>query len=699
MLATSMEKAAPAVTPSEPIATPLIRRPLVWIFVLAAAVLAAYSPALNGQFLWDDTPLVRNNEFIRSPVLAVEAFRHTLFDGSSNFYRPAQTLTYIADYWTWDLDPFGYHLTNILLQALNAGLLFLVLRGWLPRLVPATGPARRHADACSWMALGLALIWALHPVHSAAVAYVSGRADTLAMFFCLLAWLAGDAALAGGRRAIVVGWSTAAGFCLLLGLCSKEIAFVWLVIFFGLLLAFRPEITRRRKLAAGAVGLLALGCYLVLRHLPAPPPPAPPAPVLPARWLLMIRALGDYGSLMLFPDKLFMERQVFAAPGLANPPDPAVYTALGVAGVLLALAFVAGAWWPGRGQRLRIVGAAWFAVGFLPISNLFSLNASVAEHWLYLPSIGFLLFVCGVGLDLPFHSPRAPLLAGGLVLLAAAALGLRTYARCFDWQDELTFFRQTIADGGDVPRARDALATAYSHAHDDVAATVVLRTLAANYPKVVSAQINLATALARQGHPDEAVRILEKIVPILPQTGSAQAVVVAVHVLDTLEKNPAWPAQRRQLLAGASRRFPAAWELVQLAVDDRESAGDKGAAFALVREFCAAHWWHAQAHFTAGCLAAELAQPTLALAEWTQAARLDVHDAGAPGAAAELCLEQEQLAQARAWEGEAVRRQPDSPREHAVYAQILRRTGDTSGADEQLALAKGILKQAKRAAR
>jgi tetratricopeptide (TPR) repeat protein len=698
MLAPTMEQADPPVTKPGSPTTPLIQRPLVWMFVLLAAVLAAYAPALGGQFLWDDTPLVRTNAFIRSPVLALEAFRHTLFDGSSNFYRPAQTLSYIADYWTWDLDPFGYHLTNILLQALNAGLLFLVLRRWLPRLVAAEGSARRHADVCSWMALGLALVWAVHPVHSAAVAYVSGRADTLAMFFCLLAWLATEAALDSGRRATVASWSTAAFGCLLLGLCSKEIAFVWLVIFFGLLVTLRPEITRRQKLAAAAVGLLALGCYLALRHLPAPPPPAPPAPMLPAKWLLMIRALGDYGSLLLFPAKLFMERQVFAAPGLANPPDPAVYTALGVAGVLLALGLVAGAFWPGRGQRLRAVGAAWFGVGFLPISNLFSLNASVAEHWLYLPSIGFLLFVGGVGLDLPFRSPRAPRLAAGLVLLAALALGLRTYWRCFDWQDELTFFRQTIADGGDVPRARDALATAYSHVHDDVAATAVLRTLAVQYPRVVSAQINLATALARQGHPDEAVRILEKIAPSLPQIGSARAIVVAVHALDELDKSPAWPAQRHLLLAGGSRRFPDAWELVQLSVEDREHAGDKAAAFALVRQFCATHWWHAQAHFTAGCLAAELSQPAVALAEWTQAARLDVHDANAPGAAAELCLEEEHLAPARAWEDEAVRRQPNSPREHALYAQILRRTGDASGAAAQLDIARELLSQAKRPA-
>jgi tetratricopeptide (TPR) repeat protein len=690
MIAPPIENACSRTTEAASARPSLIRRPLIWLFVLLAAVVVAYAPALNGQFLWDDTPLVRNNQFIRSPVLALEAFRHTLFDGDSNFYRPTQTLSFIADYWAWDLDPFGYHLTNILIHALNACLLFLVLRGLLPRLLP-TESGRRHADAAAWMAFGVTLVWALHPVHSAAVAYVSGRADTLAMFFCLSAWLACDAALAGKRAFPIAGWSVGAFVCLLLGLCSKEIAVVWLVIFFGLLLGLRPEISRRHKWTAAAGGLLALACYMALRHLPAAPPPAPPAPVLPAKWLLMIRALGDYGSLMLFPDKLFMERQVFAAPGLANPAGAAVYAWLAVAGVLLALALLAGAAWPGRGRRLRCAGAAWFAIGFLPISNLFSLNASVAEHWLYLPSIGFLLFLLGVCVDLPLNPRRAPALGAALILLAAAALGLRTYWRCFDWRDELTFFRQTIADGGDVPRARDALATAYSHVHDDAAATAVLRKLAVQYPKVLSAHINLATALARQGQPEEAVRILEKIMPTLLQTGSARAVVITVHVLDELDKNPAWPGQRRRLLAGALQHFPNAWDLVQLAAQDLERAGENPAALALIQRFAAAHWWDAPAHFSAGCVEEALGRTAPALAEWTEAARLDVHDAGAPGAAAALCFRERQYAQARDWEREAVQRQPDSPRQHALFAQILARTGDAAGAAEQLAIARQLV--------
>jgi tetratricopeptide (TPR) repeat protein len=430
---------------------------------------------------------------------------------------------------------------------------------------------------------------------------------------------------------------------------------------------------------------------LVLRHLPPAPPTPPPAPALPPKALLMIRSLGDYGSLMIFPYKLFMERQVFAAPGLEDPPDPVFYATLGIAGGLLAAAFAAGALCPGRGRALRRFGAAWFVAGYLPVSNLFPLNASVAEHWLYLPSIGFLLFLAGVLMDLAIvRSKRAAPAVLALVAICAGALAARTYLRAFDWSDELTFFRQTIRDGGDVPRARDALATAYGHAHDDASAIAVLRDICAHYPKVLSARINLAMALARHGHPDEAATMLEAIIPMLLDRGNAPEVLVTVRALDAAESGPSWPARRQQLLAKALRKFPDAWDLVQLVATELQNRQQNAQALALVANFAASHWWSAQAHYAAGCLELQLDRPAQALDAWRDAARLDVHDAEAPAAEALLNLDEKHLDAARDLGKEAVRRQPDSPKQRILFAHILEALGDAQGAAGQLAIARQL---------
>ena len=614
--------ADPAPLPGEPraaipaprrraLTSALLHRPLGALLVLVTAVLAAYAPSLDGQFLWDDIFLVRRNLLIRSPLFCLEVFRHTLFDNDSNFYRPTQTLTFLANYWVWGLDPFGYHLTSILIHAANAVLLFLVLRGVLGALLPpaADPSADRTGAGCRTgsMALVLALLWAVHPVHSAAVAYVSGSADSLAMCCCLAAWLACERALAAPRPGTRLGWGMVAFGGLLLGLCSKEIAGIWLVLFGIYLFALRPGLgSRRARLAMIAGSALALALYVGLRHLPPPALAPPPPPKMPARWLLMLRALGDYGSLMVYPKELFMERQVFTPPGLEKPGDDALYLSLALAGVGMLAAFAAGAWWPGRGRTLRRFGAGWFLLGFLPVSNLIPLNASVAEHWLYLPSIGFLLFLAGVLVDLPLsrlfqpdsdgRRAALPTVALALVvLLPVLALGRRTWSRSFDWIDEMAFYRQTVRDAGDVPRARMGLATSLSRQHDEKAAIALMRQITTRYPKVLTPRINLASALLRQGQSVEAKSILEKALgDFAGHDNNPHEVVAAIADLDQVEgADPAWPARKAALLADTLRRHPDTWDVVLIGI--QQPAGVPPTAQALSWLAAASPWPPAKA--------------------------------------------------------------------------------------------------------
>src|SRR5262249_740851 len=143
------------------------------------------------------------------------------------------------------------------------------------------------------IALLIALIWVVHPIHNAAVAYISGRADSLAALFALgawlLAWRAMDAQIAWKRITLGV----LAAVSLLIGLCSKEIALMWLVLVLGYLFLFDREHSRaaRWTVLAGVLGVL--GIYAVLHALPgyrAPMQDGPP-PAWDARVLLMLRAL------------------------------------------------------------------------------------------------------------------------------------------------------------------------------------------------------------------------------------------------------------------------------------------------------------------------------------------------------------------------------------------------------------------------
>ena len=179
----------------------------------------------------------------------------------------------------------------------------------------------------------------------------------------------------------------------LLALCSRETACIWLVLFILYLIFFQNGIPRRQVLVAVACALCLIGIYAGLRALPS----ACATPGLSTDWsppmraVLMARALGDYARLMIFPANLHMERTVV---------DPQNYLSnhswrgsvgteyLSILGFAFLAALIFAASRRGEGRRLRIFGSLWFMLGYLPISNLMELDATVAEHWLYLPIAG-----------------------------------------------------------------------------------------------------------------------------------------------------------------------------------------------------------------------------------------------------------------------------------------------------------------------
>ncbi|MBZ0166669.1 MAG: hypothetical protein K8I00_07655, partial [Candidatus Omnitrophica bacterium] len=123
-------------------------------------VTACYYSSLSAPFIWQDQSLVVNNEQIRNLDKWDELLTTTIqMDTvSQSFYRPLQMLTYMADHFLWRDEPFGYHLTNLILHCL-AGVCLLELL-WVLTLN-------------RWTAFFGTLLFVSHPIHTEAVAYVS----------------------------------------------------------------------------------------------------------------------------------------------------------------------------------------------------------------------------------------------------------------------------------------------------------------------------------------------------------------------------------------------------------------------------------------------------------------------------------------------------------------------------------------------
>jgi tetratricopeptide (TPR) repeat protein len=153
--------------------------------LLAAAVFAAFLPALSAGFqeIWDDNENITENGWFRGLGGAELGWMFTTF--RLGHWQPLSWMSLAVDHALWGLDPFGYHLTNLVLHAVNAALFFVLCRAVMRAAgSPAAGPI--------FPALWAALFFAVHPLRVESVAWVTERRDVLSTAFLLLtliAWL------------------------------------------------------------------------------------------------------------------------------------------------------------------------------------------------------------------------------------------------------------------------------------------------------------------------------------------------------------------------------------------------------------------------------------------------------------------------------------------------------------------------------
>lgn len=540
--------------------------------LIAVLVCLIYSPTLGNGFVWDDNALILRDPLIRSWRLIPEGFRHFLFTDAtaSDFYRPLQRLSYTIDYALYGQKPWGYHLTNLLLHAGAAGALFLFLK--------------RIASAP--MALVVALLWAVHPLHSSAVAYVAGRADLLSALF-------GFAGLCLISRAQI--WPAA--LCLLGALLSKESGAVFIPIAF----LFFPQ-TRRLLLPAMAVVMVAyLGLRLTAEQMEAP---RSSTAQLAARPSLMSRALAEYTGLILAPINLHMERDV--SSGIPQQSDsPALKREFQtLVGILLAAGLLC---WFLRAENKSLLIA--FGIAYLPVSNLFELNASAAEHWLYLP-MAFLLAAALLSLK-----PRPLLLA--VVILWGILLAVRTFVRTFDWKNERTFLERTIAAGGATPRMYVQLGNLESSQGNQARAIEHIGRALTMAPNQPFALLALANSQLRNGNYAEARHYLQKahVTPWLrPQVLETQA------VLEYKEKSQVRFDLLEQAVALAPNYWPARKRYIQLL----DETGRTSEALEKLATYINIHPYRADSWLVLSKLLLRADQPEAAIHAYEQAMAYDV---------------------------------------------------------------------------
>jgi tetratricopeptide (TPR) repeat protein len=407
-------------------------------------LLAAYSNSFQMGLVFDSAMAITRDARIQAVtphnlrLILTEEYWHG--STTSGLYRPLTTFSYLLNYAVFGngTHPAGYHWVNLALHAVNVSLVYLLGLLVFEEAAPA---------------LALAALWGVHPLLTESVTNVVGRADLLAAFGVLAGLLCYvKSASATGRRKLL--WLAAMLAAQAVGIFSKENAAVLPGIMLLYDLTLRGRAPWRERALTYAALVLPLAAFLCLRsafpmHILTRigDNPLVSAGFWTAR-LTAIKVIGKYVWLFVWPASLSADYSYNAVPLFGWQPaeweDAKTLIALAVC---LGAALLAVRWY--RTRKPLFFFLAFFFVALAPTSNLAILIGSImAERFVYLPSIGLAGCVVAAIYALGRHLPRQRLVAMrtawialGIVCLACAG---RTYARNFDWLDDLSLWTSGV---------------------------------------------------------------------------------------------------------------------------------------------------------------------------------------------------------------------------------------------------------------
>jgi hypothetical protein len=484
------------------------------MLALAVVVGAVYANSLGNGFVWDDRVIVVGPADAESPSLMDLLGRGDgVKDEDIQYYRPLNRMTYVIDRSLYGDDPIGYHVENVAVHLITVLLLFFLARRLFGEFAPA---------------LAASLLFAVHPIHTEAVDFISARNGMLAAMFALAAFLAHlagvspqpqgateaplepDPSTAPGNR---LGLRFASALLLLLGLLCKETA---LMVLPFIALWGSPKGSLRSRIGMRVSRLwpyaLVLCIYAVLRTraLDGVVGTELDLPDLGSRLLGNLYTVPEYFAALLLPvqQRLFHE---VPSGALANP----LVLALVWAAILTAVVWL----WRGRRPVTRL-GILWFAVNLAPIANIVPIPSAVmAERYLYLPSVGFFLVAADqlYALAARVGTPRWVWVACALLCVA---MGARTAVRNRDWRDDLSLFEAEVEVNSRSAKAYFNLCTSRIEARDLQKAVADCQRAIDRDPNHGKTLAQLANLLRTQGRYHDAESLYRRSVSVVP--GDAQ---------------------------------------------------------------------------------------------------------------------------------------------------------------------------------
>lgn len=447
----------------------------------------------------DDEISIVRNDAIKSLANAPEILTSSFF-GKQAYYRPLVSISYMIEYHLFGLKPLYYYLTNILIHIATSISLFFLLNFLFRRKM---------------LAFGVALLFAIHPIHWEAVSNIPGRAILLCAFFYVNAFFLFCRSRKDKRTYI---FSLAA---FILALLSKESAAMLPL----LLLSYQFFLGREKRgggerwekwILPVVPFFLVAGLYLLLRrylgitHL--------------FYWhsikgallgvMTFLRSVITYLRLFVIPVDLQFDRSRQLFSGLLN------VEALGTL-LFFAVMIILIVRFRRKLSATALFFMTWFGIELIPVSQIVASigvqpgHISTAEHFLYTPSVGIFVLI-----GLAFQKLYQESLRGKIIslkyfkiLMAGlyAFLFLMTVQANLYATNEIAMFERTLGLNPSNIRVRNSLALAFAKLNRFEEAEGHFREVLDTAPWDARARIGLGKALCDQGKFQEGIREYEKV--------------------------------------------------------------------------------------------------------------------------------------------------------------------------------------------
>ena len=469
-------------------AWPSLRAGVALIFLVT---IMAYLPILRGGFIWDDDVLLIENHLVKA---SDGLYRYWFTTEAAEYYPLAGSLRWV-EWRLFGMAPLGYHVVNVLLHAANAILVWLVLR--------------RLKILGAWLA---ALVFAIHPVNVATVAWISEQKNTLSMLFYAVAILLYLKFGEEGRWRCY-GLSLVA---FVLALLSKTAVVMLPVVLLGCVWWTRGRVRAKDLFQTAPFFVLSLVFGLVtiwihdthgLKALAIQPES------FAFRLAAAGRALWFYLSKALLPADL-----------MAVYPKWTIDTSSWVSYVpgALVIASLMAFWWKrGTWGRPLLFGLGYFVVMLFPVLGFFYQSfyrySWVADHWQYYSIVGVIGLGVAAAMAIYRRLDRQQQSWGAVAGLAIlVALGSSTWTRAGVYASEKTLWQDAVSKNPQAWVAHYNLGTWFLQAGRFDEAIVELRETARLRPDLVKVHSNLGIALAQDDKIPEAIEQFEQALQIDP---------------------------------------------------------------------------------------------------------------------------------------------------------------------------------------